>query len=262
MSKPLRLFTDQLGSSVTLNFPPQRIVSLVPSQTELLYDLGLDKEVIGITKFCVHPEHWRTAKTLVGGTKTVDIEKIRSLHADLVIANKEENTKEVIEELRGIVPVWVSDIVTLNDALSMIESVGLLTNRAEKAKAIARQVSEAFSVRFEPQNKRVLYFIWRKPWMVAGSGTFINDLLSRIGFQNAAGNLDRYPELTNEQIQSLQPDEILLSSEPYPFADKHIEELRLLCPQATIRLVDGEMFSWYGSRLLKSVGYFKVLFNR
>ncbi len=124
---------------------PQRIVSLVPSQTELLYSLGLDDRVVGITKFCVHPEEWFRTKTRVGGTKTVHIDKVLSLAPNLVIANKEENVKEQVEAIAEKVPVWVSDINNLSDAYHMIAEIGRLTDTEEKASSLAADINRRFT---------------------------------------------------------------------------------------------------------------------
>jgi ABC-type Fe3+-hydroxamate transport system substrate-binding protein len=240
---------------------PKRIVSLVPSQTELLFDLGLDEETVGITKFCVHPEEWFRSKTRVGGTKTINIHKIAELQPDLIIANKEENVKEQIEALNSIAPVWVSDIHNLEDALEMIQTIGKLTDRYEKAEIIAKLIQHRFDHLNESVKKKLntLYLIWRKPWMSIGTDTFIHHIMHRAGLENVCKEHNRYPELTNEEIVQLNPALVLLSSEPYPFKEKHIEELQQLLPDAKIMLADGEMFSWYGSRLLHTPTYLAEL---
>jgi ABC-type Fe3+-hydroxamate transport system substrate-binding protein len=258
-----RLFTDQMNRSVEVAWPPKRIVSLVPSQTELLYDLGLHNEVVGQTLFCIHPPEMHELKPRIGGTKNVNIETVAALQPDLIIGNKEENDRQTIEALAKLYPVWMSNIQTLEDALEMINLIGELVNRPTEAQLIVSTIQQSFSTLLansqQPTVKSV-YLIWRKPWMAAGHDTFINDMLNRLGFHNVAQSLDsRYPEITDQQIQSFQPDVIFLSSEPYPFKAKHIEELQAICPQATIKLVDGELFSWYGSRLVHSVAYFKEL---
>ena len=121
--------TDQLGIQHTFDTQLIRIVSLVPSQTELLYDLGLEDNIVGITKFCVHPVHFKATKTIVGGTKNVKFDKIKALQPDIIICNKEENTKEIVEELSAICPVWVTDIYTIEDNLQMISDFGQLFNK-------------------------------------------------------------------------------------------------------------------------------------
>jgi ABC-type Fe3+-hydroxamate transport system substrate-binding protein len=253
-----RTFSDQSGSTVILSRSPERIVSLVPSQTELLYDLGLSNEVVGITKFCVHPPHWRNEKKIVGGTKNFNFEEIDSLKPDLIIGNKEENYKEGIGQLRKKYPVWISDIVSFDDALNMIKGIALITGKEKRGSQITEKINMSFATLKKQPARRVLYLIWRNPWMAAGSATFIHTMLSRLGFINCLENRHRYPELTSEEIQVLNPELIFLSSEPYPFQEKHKEELRNLVPSKSV-LVDGEMFSWYGSRLVKAPQYFNSL---
>lgn len=233
---------------------PRRIVSIVPSLTETLFDLGLGKEVVGITKFCVHPNQWFRTKAKVGGTKTIDIDKVLSLNPDLIIANKEENIKEQVEALSGHCEVYVSDIRTLEDAYTMVTDLGRITGREARALELVNEIRVGFAdfPSVSTQAERVLYVIWRRPWMAAGGDTFIHALLLRCGWQNIFVDRLRYPEFGVEQLITMRPDRILLSSEPYPFKERHIEEFRVYCPEAKIQLVDGELFSWYGSRLLKS----------
>jgi ABC-type Fe3+-hydroxamate transport system substrate-binding protein len=247
---------------VCVNYPPRRIISLVPSQTELLFDLGLDEEVAGITKFCVHPaEKWR-AKPRVGGTKKLHLEKIAALNPDLVIGNKEENDREQIETLEKTFPVWMSDVCSLEDACRMIESVGELVGKEAPAQALCGKISEAFrELKAQERPPTAAYLIWRKPWMVAAAGTFIDSMVEAAGFKNIFFDKTRYPEITLEALGKRMPQTVLLSSEPYPFKQNHVEEIRKHCPSAVVTLVDGEMFSWYGSRLLQAAGYFATLRN-
>jgi len=240
---------------------PQRIISLVPSQTELLYDLGLGERVVGITKFCIHPESWFKSKHRVGGTKQVDMEKIRALKPDLIIGNKEENLKKDIEILAKEFPVWISDVRDLSGALDMIEQVGEITGTGNKAEILSKQIEERFKglVPLEP-SRTVAYFIWHEPYMVAGHGTFVNEMLARCGLVNVFDADDaRYPQITDQELEEAGPEVILLSSEPYPFKEKHLQEIKYICPGADVQLVDGELFSWYGSRLLKAPEYFNGL---
>lgn len=256
-----RTFTDQLGRTISVDFPPQRIISLVPSQTELLAHLGLDEETVGITRFCVHPEAWFRNKGRVGGTKQLNLDAIEALQPGLLIGNKEENDKQQIEGLAEKYPVWLSDVKTLEDALDMIRGIGLLTNRSQQAELLFGQIRESFDTLAEEmagkRRRRVAYFIWRKPYYVAGGDTFINDMLQRAGFENVFGHKSRYPEISLEELAEARPEAILLSSEPYPFKDQHRKEFQRACPITTLKMVDGECFSWYGSRLLLSVGYFR-----
>ena len=249
-----------MGRTIEINFPPQRIISLVPSQTELLYDIGLDHEVVGITKFCVHPDEWFRTKQRVGGTKTVHIKKIKELQPDLIIANKEENTREQIEVLAALFPVWISDIKTVDEGLQMIEAVGEITDTANRAKELVHEIADGFDrLKSSVSATRVAYFIWRNPWMTVGGDTFISDMIRRMGWKNVFDGQVRYPEVLLQELEHLNIDKVLLSSEPYPFKEIHLAEIRAVLPQAEIRLVDGEMFSWYGSRMKLSTGYFAEL---
>ncbi|KLT67378.1 helical backbone metal receptor [Pedobacter sp. BMA] len=253
-------FTDQLGNEITINFPPQRIISVVPSQTELLFELGLDQEIIGLTKFCIHPIEKFAGRTKVGGTKKLNIDLIRAMKPDLIIGNKEENTQSDIEELARDFPVWMSDIFTVEDAMKTISQIGGLVDREPEAAYLNHLISAGFNdlktlALQHNINKRVAYLIWRKPFMAAGYNTFINDVLLTNGMTNVIRQ-DRYPEITMEQLKATNCELVLLSSEPYPFREKHIEEIQAALPDTRIMLVDGEMFSWYGSRLVKAVQYF------
>lgn len=262
------IYTDQLNRKIELHAPPKRIISLVPSQTELLYDLGLRDEVIGITKFCVYPEEWFRTKTRVGGTKKYDLEKIKALSPDLIIGNKEENEKQQIEELMKHYNVWMSDIYTLKDALSMIACLGALLDRNKEAAAIKLKIEFLFHQFIEVsseqlsgnQFKKTAYFIWKNPYMAAGHDTFIDEMLKVCRLENVFVNkTSRYPAVTNEEIIEAEPEIVLLSSEPYPFKEKHIQEFQKMLPDAKVIIADGEIFSWYGSRLLKAPEYFKLL---
>lgn len=253
------LFTDQLNNKIELKSYPKRIVSLVPSQSELLWDLGLRDELVGITKFCIHPKQLFKTVNRIGGTKTINIEKIRALKPDLIIGNKEENEQSQIVELQKEFPVWMSDIYNLQDSLTMIQSVGALVNRVEEATKIKDNIQTSF-LNLKTANKTVLYLIWKNPYMAAGKATFIGDMLHKMGLQNSlTDDNGRYPTLRSEDIKLLDPEFIFLSSEPYPFKEKHILEFQQLLPASKIIVVDGELFSWYGSRLLKSVSYFNEL---
>jgi ABC-type Fe3+-hydroxamate transport system substrate-binding protein len=260
-------YKDQLQREIILNEFPQRIISLVPSITELLFDLGLENEVVGITKFCVHPETWFRTKTRVGGTKNIKIDVIASLKPGLIIGNKEENVKEQIEQLESIAPVWISDVCNLEDALEMIDQIGKLTDKLEKAKEIIQKIKTKFQKLPSPFNGegpgvRACYLIWKDPYMSIGSDTFIHDMLTRYGFTNVFAHCKRYPQTSIEEIKNLSPEFIFLSSEPYPFKQKHVEKLQTQLPGCEIILVDGEMFSWYGSRLILAVDYFKNFISK
>ncbi len=254
------IFTDQLHRTITVAQPPQRIVSLVPSQTELLYTLGLQEEVVGITKFCIHPEEWFHSKTRVGGTKKLNLERIQFLHPDLIIGNQEENEQQQIEALAAHFPVWMSKIDTLPDAMQMIQAVGNMVNREEEAQVLVESIQSDFKKLLRPTRLiRAAYLIWKEPYMVAAKDTFINEMLQRAGFYNVFADQSRYSEITLEALAKAQPEVILLSSEPYPFEERHIRTFQQVCQRAVVQVVDGELFSWYGSRLLHSAMYFRTL---
>lgn len=252
--------TDQCGRIVEIPDTPKRIVSLVPSQTELLFDLGLREEVIGITKFCIHPDEWFRSKTRVGGTKDLKKELIDTLQPDLILANKEENVKEQIEGLAKKWPVWVSDINNLEESLAMIQQTGQLTGKFQQADHLQNQIRTAFrSLIVNDKKPRTAYLIWKEPYMTVGGDSFIHAMMELAGLDNVFKEQQRYPETNTDELRSLNCEVVLLSSEPYPFREKHIEELHTQLPGTQILLADGEMFSWYGSRLLKVPAYFQKL---
>jgi ABC-type Fe3+-hydroxamate transport system substrate-binding protein len=251
------IFFDQLHRSIFISAIPKRIISLVPSQTELLVDLGLEDNIVGVTKFCVHPKSLRKEKAIVGGTKNYRLELIDLLKPDLIIGNKEENDQTGIEILMNNYPVWMSDIYTLEDSLDMILRLGEIFKVEKRAKSIADQIQDDFLEKVKFKGTAV-YLIWNKPMMAAGSDTFINGMLPYAGFKNLITE-SRYPEISLEELQRLDPEYLLLSSEPFPFKPKHLKEFENFLPQAKIVLVDGEMFSWYGSRLLGAKEYFSTI---
>lgn len=257
----IKTFTDQMGRSVDVQWPPARIISLVPSQTEMLHHLGLENEVVGITKFCIHPNDWYKKKKRVGGTKNIDLDTILQLKPDVIIANKEENEMTQILELSKHFPVWISDINTLDQALDMIGSIGQLVNKTNEASQLTSDIKSKFQFIPSVPKHSAVYLIWNNPMMTINRHTFINDMLHRCGLQNvfANANNSRYPEITEEQLIQSHPELLLLSSEPFPFAEKHITHFSKILPNTKVMLVDGEMFSWYGSRLLQSPEYFRQL---
>lgn len=256
---------DQLDNLHQFETSPKRIVSLVPSQTELLYDLGLEDSIVGITKFCVHPIHLKKTKRIIGGTKIVDFTKIKELNPDVIIANKEENTKAIVEELSQICPVIVTDIKSVEDNLKMIDDFGQLFNKQEEAKQWISKISLAYNdfqfFMVDKPIKKALYFIWAKPYMVAGEETFIDAMLKLNNFQNACKN-PRYPEIQVNELKKCDVDLILLSSEPYPFNQSHEDQIGKFISNVQFIQVDGESFSWYGSRILKAFDYFKTLHEK
>ena len=252
------LIKDMLGRELNLNRIPQRIVSLVPSQTELLVDLGLENSLVGVTKFCVHPSYLGKSKKVVGGTKKVHYDKIKVLEPDIILCNKEENTPEMVTELQKIAPVHVSEIIYFEDVLRLIGDYGNIFDRKEKSELLQQKIRSK-KEHFRPSSVkavRVAYMIWRNPWMAVGGNTFINSILKMNGCVNIFEEKEgRYPEIDLRELSKLKPDLILLSSEPFPFKKKHFREIEEFS-SAPVIIVNGEYFSWYGSRLLKAFDYF------
>jgi ABC-type Fe3+-hydroxamate transport system substrate-binding protein len=249
-----------LSSVNDLAVTPVSIISLVPSQTELLCYLGLDKKVTGITKFCIHPPEWKKTKIIVGGTKNIHTKIVKKISPDLIIANKEENEKIQIEELAKDYNVWLTDVNDLAAALQMIKDIGILTAAATKANQLVSSITTAFKT-LPPLTKKIktCYLIWQHPYIAVGTHTFINDMLIKCGFENIYSNKTRYPAIEIAALRNAGCELLILSSEPYPFKQKHADELKKQLPHTKIILADGEMFSWYGSRLLKAPDYFKKL---
>ncbi len=252
-------FTDQMGYSIELDTPPKRIVSLVPSQTELLFDMGLEEKIVGITKFCIHPIEKCKKVAKVGGTKDFKWDRIAGLKPDLIIGNKEENEQQGIQALQKRFPVWMSDISTLTDAYNMMLQLGELTETEDKTIELVAEIQQAWSLLPKTKPFKVAYFIWQNPYMVAATGTFINHLIQQAGWINIFAHKSRYPTVTINEVKALKPDVLFLSSEPFPFKEKQVQEMRTFFPEVSVQLVDGEMFSWYGSRLLHAAIYIHTL---
>jgi ABC-type Fe3+-hydroxamate transport system substrate-binding protein len=251
--------TDDLGFTVRLPHLPKRIVSLVPSITLTLHDLGVGEQVVGRTTFCIHPEPAVNKAMTIGGTKKLHIEKILALQPDLVLANKEENEQEQVEEIAKVLPVFMTDTKDLRGNQRLLEHLGVLTGKGAEAKFINDNINSGFVQLAQQISKitplRVLYVIWKKPYMSVGSDTFIHHIMEQAGCINVFDNKRRYPEFTLEEVAQLKPDVVLLSSEPYPFKEKHLPAFREIIPEAKVLLADGEAFSWYGSRMLSTPGY-------
>ncbi len=259
-------FSDQLGRAVHVDDHPQRIISLVPSITELICDLGCSDSIVGITKFCVHPDEVFRSRVRVGGTKDFKLDVIDSLSPDLIVGNKEENPKAAILKLAEKYPVWISDVSDTASSLDLIRKLGIVLDKQEKAEELAIK-TEAGLIRLSGASANAnkptaLYLIWKNPYMAAGTDTFISSMLSNLGLRNAleawAEKGNRYPRMDEAQIVELSPDFIFLSTEPYPFKETDCGNLRKYC-RYHCQLVDGEAFSWYGSRILKSIQYLENL---
>ena len=256
--------TDARGRTISLEAPPHRIVSLVPSQTELLAHLGLAERVVGITRFCERPADWRSQKTIVGGTKEVDLDTVRTLEPDLILANHEENTEEDVTALDAIAPVFVTEVKTVAEALDMIRTVGTLTDTSEQTSTLVGKIIARFEALPDLPSLRAAYLIWREPYMTVGGDTFIHDVMQWGGLENVYGDRTRYPEVTPAALADQDLDVVLCSSEPFPFhkKDKFTAELRQALSDTPVEIVDGQPFSWYGPRLLDTPSYLKDLRER
>lgn len=263
----MKSLIDPIGQTHYFETTPKRIVCLVPSLTETLYDLGLEVSIVGITKFCEQPIHFRSTKKIVGGTKKVHLDRIINLQPDIIIANKEENSQEIVKLLQTICPVWVTDIKTFEDSLNTIADFGIIFDKRTEARKWINKIEFAkISFQNSLKNKKTLkvaYFIWANPYMVAGNKTFINEMLKVNQLQNIYATsefADRYPEIEIKKIRIQgDPDLIFLSSEPFPFKDENAFEIGRYSHHAKVMFVDGAMFSWYGTRLYKAFQYFSEL---
>ena len=235
-----------------------RIVSLVPSITESLFDFGLtEMEVVGRTKFCIHPKTLITKVPVIGGTKNLNLDKIKALKPDLIIANKEENEKLQIEELGKYFEIWLTNIENLQDNQNFLTELGTLLNKQGLALNFNEKINVIFDSSKELAPKKVAYLIWKNPYMTVGSDTFIHEIIEKLGFTNLFEDSKRYPEISVNQMK--EAEYVFLSSEPFPFQQKHIDELQKELPDSKIMLVDGEAFSWYGTHLSRCGDYFKTL---
>ncbi|WP_449387995.1 ABC transporter substrate-binding protein [Chryseobacterium lineare] len=235
-----------------------KVVSLVPSITEALFDLGLtENEVIGRTKFCIHPKNMVKNVPVIGGTKNINIDKIRELKPDLILANKEENVKEQVEALMDNFKVIVSNVENIEDNYYLLKNLGKIFNKEGKAQLFNLKIYDVLNQAKINQKVKVAYLIWNNPYMTIGSDTFIHKILEEIGFENVFKGKKRYPQIETEDLADA--DIIMLSSEPFPFKEKHIHELKAFYPDKKIMIVDGEAFSWYGTHIAKCENYFKEL---
>lgn len=254
---------DQLGRQVQVTKTPQRIVSLVPSITQTVADLAGINKLVGVTRFCTHPDKIRDLKTVIGGTKNPNIEKIDLLSPDLIIANKEENNLHDVEQMAEKYPVFVSNIQHPYSAIDLIEKLGFLFGVEKRARnyitIIEEKMAKLKKIRLE-KSPRVLYLIWRKPYMSVGKDTYIHSILELCGLKNVMEQGNRYPTLDLNTINRHEPDIVLLSSEPYPFKKQHQNELEKVIHAAGVKilLVDGQPFSWYGTGMTKYLEFLEA----
>ena len=250
--------TDQMGNNIDIKEYPKRIISLVPSITELLFDLGLQKEIVGVTSYCILPEKEVSSLPKVGGTKEFNFELIDKLSPDLIIAGKEENSKEGIEKLNKKYPVWVSDVGAVDDAVDMILSLGKLTGKEKESMILTGEITGGLNGLNPSRKYKAAYLIWKEPYMTVGGDTFINDMMKRSGFINIFSGSKRYPQIELDALE--EAELILLSTEPYPFSPEDVDFFKQKFPSAIIQLVDGQIYSWYGSRMKYAAKYISELF--
>jgi len=234
------------------DLPFNRIICLVPSLTELLIDLGLKDQLVGRTRFCIHPESEVEDIEIIGGTKNPNLEKIIELKPDFILANKEENRKEDIEVLEKYSEGMVSEIESIQDAILEISALGEKLGVNTQAQVLIQKITGLLNDRPATETLSVAYLIWKDPWMTIGNDTYIHDVLHKYNLNNVYGLHKRYPKTTLKDLAEKNPDLILLSSEPYPFKEKHLKELKENCPDSKIKLVNGEWFSSYGSRMIEA----------
>jgi ABC-type Fe3+-hydroxamate transport system substrate-binding protein len=263
---------DASGVDVTLAAPPLRIVSLIPSVTEILFALGLGDAVAACTIFCTEPAAGVASKVRIGGEKNPKLDLILELGADLVVANVEENVREHVESLRAWgIPVYVTYPRTVADGVRLIEELGDLTGRGEVGRAIARDLGERLA-RQEARRAgrpaaRVFCPVWRRPYMSINGDTYVHDMLAVCGGENVcAGAAARYPEIALDQVAVARPDVILLPDEPYRFRPPHAADFAAYPDMPAVRhgrvhFVDGKLLSWYGPRIAQSLEVLPALLD-
>ena len=259
---------DVRGCWITLRERPQRIVSLVPSLSELVCALGGGRRLVGVTRYCTHPPVLLRTRTRVGGTKNPDCAAIIAMRPDLVLANVEENREVDVQTLVAAgLRVFVTFPTTVAETAAMSERIARLIGAAEKGAALAARIRAARRQGLPFRGRRVRVFcpIWRNPWMGFNSDTYTHDMLRQAGADNVcAGYSDRYPQVKLEEIAALGPDVILLPSEPYRFTTRHVRDLAALrdtpaLQSGRVHLVDGQALSWYGPRTPAALRYFRRL---
>jgi len=245
--------------------PGARIVSLVPSITELLFALDLGGQVVGRTSFCVHPRDRVRQVPAVGGTKDVRLEDVRALAPTHVIVNVDENRAETADALRAFVPhVVVTHPNAPEDNLPLYRLLGGLFDRADRAEALAADLQRELDAcaAVDWPRERVLYLIWTEPWMTVASDTYIARTLARVGWDVPHGpggpsGAARYPVIPDLDAEIARVERVLLATEPFRFRESHARDLAARHPRVPVELVDGEMTSWYGPRAIAGLAYLR-----
>lgn len=258
----MKTITDHLGRKVTYQYPPKRIISLNPCITETLYFLDLDEQIAGRTRYCIFPAGKVEKAKIVGGTKDIDLEAIHEVKPDLIIAEKEENTKEIVETLEKYYPVYVAEVRSIADAYRMIEDISSLLDREEQGRRLVQTIKDRFQHLPRANGMKAAYVIWRNPYMVVGGDTYIHSVLETLGFSNPFANFEgRYPVVTQDDLANAGLDYLFLATEPFPFKDRHKQEFSQFLPNTKIEIVDGEMF-WYGAKMVEAAHYFEAMLKK
>jgi ABC-type Fe3+-hydroxamate transport system substrate-binding protein len=263
---------DALGRSLTIGRRPERIISLVPSLTEALFAFGLEQEIMGVTRFCVEPRRGVAGKTRVGGTKAVDIAKIKALEADLVIASAEENSPADMAQLidHGC-PVFVTMAASVQSAIDLLRQLATITGTTVAARPIIEGAKEALAfvqaAAAGLERLRVFCPIWRNPYMTCSRATYMADVIAVCGGRNVFDERpERYPKVELAEMAALDPQVILLPSEPYRFTKRHKADFRAFAEVTAVQnghifLIDGRMLTWYGPRIARSLSEVKRLID-
>jgi len=257
-------FNDDLERRIYLDKAPRKIISLCPSLSETLYDLGLAECIAGRTDYCVHPQELADRVPSVGGPKSVSIDAVKKIGPDLILIVKEENDKKNIEKLTALgYKCFIFDINSVSDALKMLVKLGKIFGLEKKASKIHDNVVKGLdSIKGIGNGASFLYMVWNSPYMACATDNYINSLLNHAGLSNCLSDrLKRYVIMPLNSLKSLSPELVLLPSEPYRYTFADRAKFEKIFPAARVELVDGEMFCWYGSRMAKASEYIKKLLN-
>jgi ABC-type Fe3+-hydroxamate transport system substrate-binding protein len=264
---------DAFGKSFEMAEPARRIISLIPSITEIFFTLGVEDRVVGVTKFCTEPPEGVAGKPKVGGQKNPRVDAIIDLKPDLVVANVEENRKEHVEALQAAgLNVFVTYPRTVREGIRLIRDLGVLTDASAQSEALATRCGDALAeveqATVDRAPVRAFCPIWRNPYMTINHDTFIHDMLRVCGGENIFHDYpQRYPKVTLTEMAARKPEVILLPDEPFPFGEKHLPDFDPLREVPAVRagrlhLLDGKILCWYGPRIADSLGTLSKLLQR
>jgi ABC-type Fe3+-hydroxamate transport system substrate-binding protein len=248
------VFRDVLGHTFDFPAPPRRVVSLVPSLTETLFDLGAGDSVVGITDFCIFPPTLNRPR--LGGTKTPSIARIRQLEPDLVYVNVEENLRRHADEIAAFAPVFATEPKTVDDVATLIALLGAIHGREDRANELNQQLTANRELRTA---FTFVVPIWKKPWMWCGGDTYVSDLVEQAGGRNLLGDRLRYPTIDRDEVLALEPDVVFLPDEPYLFTDADAEELHGVTPARIVGPFPGHLFTWHGTRTIEGLRFLRRL---